>query len=96
MDSMYNESSPAPSKSESSPESVDKEIEDESEIVAPKNLVGEDIKEGDVCKFRITADYGDEVGMKYIAEGGERQRHRRGMMDESDEELDRMDQAEET
>ena len=77
MDESYAGSKPDVNPPEESPpekspeQSVDEENASSNEILVPKKNLHEGIKVGDECKFKATADFGEEMAFEYVKEDKE-------------------------
>lgn len=58
----------APDSSSSQADTVDEENAGAAEILVSKDKLPEGTKEGDVCSFKVTKDFGDEVSLEYVDE----------------------------
>lgn len=74
MDSSYGGEAAAvtpPDKAPAETESVDEENAGAAEILVEKSKLPAGTKEGDTCTFRVVKDFGNEVSLEYVEEGGE-------------------------
>jgi hypothetical protein len=70
MDSSYS-NAPVTPPDKSPAESVDETNEKQGDVLIEKSKLGDKVKPGDTCTFRVTADYGSEVALEYVKEGQE-------------------------
>lgn len=76
MDSSYSNAPVSPPEKapedKMPPESVDEENEKQGDLLIEKSKLGDKVKPGDTCTFKVTADYGSEVALEYVpSEGAE-------------------------
>jgi hypothetical protein len=69
MDSSYGNApvSPPDKSPAAAKQSVDEVNEKQGDVLIEKSKLGPDVKTGDTCTFRVTADYGTDVALEYVA-----------------------------
>ena len=74
LDEMYG-ASPPPDKgggeteTDGKGQSVDEENAEQGIVLVDKSKLPHEVKEGDICTFRVVKDFGDEVSLEYVKEG---------------------------
>ena len=72
LDESYGDKPPVDDEAETKPtQSVDEENAGATEVLLAKDKLPPETKEGDVCTFRVSKDFGDEFSLEYVKEGGE-------------------------